>query len=109
MANEKQIEPTKTVGKLGADQFDVNAEVEDQADDGLIEIMNTGSVPVVLQLEGRTIKMKPGQKTRVRRGYALPRVGADTNADRMPSVVHCLTNGQVQTTDVKLRSLTAKH
>lgn len=87
MANAPQtVMPTK-----GLDDVDEFVEV----DDGKMTVVNAGGLPMTFNIGHTKITLKPGQKTRIEKMYALPQSGINPKGDPIPSVIEMLTDGNV--------------
>lgn len=68
----------------------------EEIDDGLVEVINISGREVLFNVgRERRVRLKPQQKTRLEKLYALPQQGINPNGDPVPSVVEMLTDGAV--------------
>lgn len=68
----------------------------EEIDDGMEDVINVSGQEVKFNIgNGRVVKLKPTQHTKIERLYALPQQGASKNGDPVPAVIEMMTDGRV--------------
>lgn len=81
---------------------DLDTEIDDDVDDvddGMFEITNVSSSNATWSMDGRTYKLKPGQKTRVPKEYCVERdadPGNPQGGNKLPPIIEMLTGKRVK-------------
>ena len=117
MANAQDDELAKLRRQLAektaeAESFKAKADIKgiddeigqatEEIDDGLVEVVNVSGQEVTFNVgNGRRVKLKPKQHTRIEKLYAYPQRGMNPNGDPVPAVVEMLTDGRVVPWDHK--------